>query len=173
MKIKIKLYDKGCMPQITAKGDWIDCFTAEEVKIEGPIANTLNGKRTHRDVEFHNVLIPLGFCMALPKGYEAIAVPRSSTYNKTRVILANHQGVLDGSYRGDNDQWWFNAIALKDTVIPKYTKICQFKIQLSQFANFWQKLRWLFWNGKIEFVEVDSLGNETRGSSMTNNTTNK
>ena len=173
MKIKIKLDDKGCMPLITAKGDWIDCFTSWEVNIKGPIANTLNGKRTSRNVEFANELIPLGFAMQLPKGFEAVVNPRSSTYNKTGVILANHQGVIDNTYNSDKDQWWFNAIALRNTVIPKYTKICQFRIQLSQFANFWQKLRWLFWNGKIKFVEVDSLGNESRGSSMTNNTTNK
>lgn len=173
MKIKIKLLDKGCMPKITAKGDWIDCFTACEVKINSPIANTLNGKRTKRDVEFVNELIPLGFAMQLPKGFEAVVNPRSSTYNKTGVILANHQGVIDNTYSSDKDQWWFNAIALRDTTIPKYTKICQFKIQLSQFATFQQKLRWLFWNGKIEFVEVKSLDNEQRGSSMTNNTTNK
>ena len=173
MKIKIKLLDKGCMPQITEKGDWIDCFTACEVKINSPIANTLNGKRTKRDVEFANELIPLGFCMELPKGFEAVALPRSSTYNKHGIILGNMQGVLDNSYNSDKDQWWFNAVAMRDTIIPKYAKICQFRIQLSQFATFWQKLRWLFWNGKIEFVEVDSLNNEPRGSSMTNNTTNK
>ena len=173
MKIKIKLYDKGCMPLITAKGDWVDCFTACEVSIKGPIANTLNGKRTSRDVEFVNELIPLGFCAELPKGFEAVVNPRSSTYNKTGVILANHQGVIDNTYNSDKDQWWFNAVAFRDTVIPKYTKICQFRIQLSQFANFWQKLKWLFWNGKIKVVEVDHLGNEVRGSSMTNNTTNK
>jgi dUTP pyrophosphatase len=173
MKIKIKLYDKGCMPLITAKGDWIDCFTAHEVTINGPIANTLNGKRNHRNVEFVNELIPLGFAMQLPKGFEAVALPRSSTYGKNGVILGNMQGVLDNTYNSDKDQWWFNAVAFRDTVIPKYTKICQFRIQLSQFANFWQKLKWLFWNGKIKFVEVDYLGNETRGSSMTNNTTNK
>lgn len=173
MKIKIKLLDKGCMPQITEKGDWIDCVTSTDVEIKAPFANTLNGKRDKRTVEIQNNLIPLGFAMDIPTGYEIVVNPRSSTYVKHGIILANSQGVIDNSYSSDDDQWWFNAIALRDTRIPKYTRICQFKIQLSQFATVWQKIKWLFWNGKIEFVEVDSLNNETRGSSMTNNTTNK
>jgi dUTPase len=124
-------------------------------------------------VVINNTLIPLGFALKLPKGYEIVVNPRSSTYNKYGVILANSQGVIDNSYNGENDQWWFNAIALRDTTIRQGDKICQFRIQLSQFATVWQKIKWLFWNGKIEFVQVESLKGESRGSSMTNNTTNE
>jgi dUTP pyrophosphatase len=163
MKIKIKLFEGGRIPEITPKGDWIDCFAAKDTIITTPYANTLHQNRTIRDVVINNTLIPLGFALKLPKGYEIVVNPRSSTYNKYGIILANSQGVIDNSYNGDNDQWWFNAIAFRDTVIPKYTKICQFKIQLSQFATFWQKIKWLFWNGKIEFIEVDHLCNTDRG----------
>lgn len=173
MKIKIKLFEGGRIPEITPKGDWIDCFAAKDTIITTPYANTLHQNRTIRDVVINNTLIPLGFALKLPKGYEIVVNPRSSTYNKYGVILANSQGVIDNSYNGDNDQWWFNAIALKDTTIHQGDKICQFRIQLSQFATVWQKIKWLFWNGKIEFVQVESLKSESRGSSMTNNTTNE
>lgn len=173
MKIKIKLFEGGQLPEITPKGDWIDCFAAKDIVINTPYANTLHQNKTIRDVVIANDLIPLGFAMQLPKGYEAVANPRSSTYNKYGVILANSQGVIDNSYNGENDQWWFNAIALRGTTIHKGDKICQFRIQLSQFATIWQKIKWLFWNGKIEFVQVESLEGESRGSSMTNNTTNE
>ena len=72
--------------------------------------------------------IPLGLAMALPEGYEAHVVPRSSTYINYHVIQSNHMGVIDNSYRGDNDQWMFPAIALTDTYIPKGTRICQFRV---------------------------------------------
>ena len=73
-------------------------------------------------------LIPLGVAMELPDGYEAHVVPRSSTYKNYSVIQANHMGVIDNSYCGDDDQWMFPAIAFQDTNIPKGTRICQFRI---------------------------------------------
>ena len=163
MKIKIKLFDGQVMPEIRQNGDWIDLRANKDIEIKGPFAHTLNGKRDKRDVVFNNELFGLGIAMELPRGYEAIALPRSGTYNKFMVCLANSQGVLDNSYRGDNDEWKFNAIAFKDTVIHKGDRICQFRIQLSQFATVWQKIKWLFWNGKIKFVQVEHLNNPERG----------
>jgi dUTP pyrophosphatase len=163
MKIKIKLFDGQVMPEINKNGDWIDLMANKDIKLKSPFANTLNGKRDRRNVEFDNELIPLGIAMELPKGFEAIVLPRSSTYNKVSVCLANSQGIIDNKFRGDNDQWFFNAIAFKDTTIYKGNRICQFRIQLSQFATVWQKIKWLFWNGKIKFVKVDSLSNPDRG----------
>ena len=66
------------------------------------------------------------------------------------------------SYCGDNDEWKYNAIALNTSHIKKGDRICQFRIQLSQKATFWQKLRWLF-SSKIELVQVDHLDNKDRG----------
>lgn len=163
MKIKIKLFDGQVMPEINKNGDWIDLRANKDIKLKSPFAYTLNGKRTKRDVEFNNELIPLGIAMQLPKGFEAVALPRSSTYNKVHIILGNMQGVIDNKYNGNDDQWFFNAIAFKDTTIHKGDRICQFRIQLSQFATIWQKLRWLFWNGKIKFKHVDYLTNPNRG----------
>ena len=66
------------------------------------------------------------------------------------------------SYNGDNDEWKFPAIAIRETTIEKGTRICQFRIQLSQKATFWQKLKWLF-SSRVKLVEVDSLNNKSRG----------
>ena len=49
-----------------------------------------------------------------------------------------------------------------NVVIQKGTRICQFRIQLSQKATVWQKIKWLFSSG-IELVQVDNLRNKNRG----------
>ena len=51
---------------------------------------------------------------------------------------------------------------MKATTIHKGDRICQFRIQLSQKATMWQKLKWLSSSG-IELVEVDDLGDNNRG----------
>ena len=96
MKIKIKLSDGQLMPEIVEGSDWIDLRANETIKLKAPFANTLNGKRDRRTVEFENKLVDLGIRMQLPEGYEAVVLPRSSTYNKVGVTLANSQGVIDG-----------------------------------------------------------------------------
>jgi dUTP pyrophosphatase len=73
-------------------------------------------------------LILLGVAMKLPDGYEAHLVPRSSTFKKWGIIQANHCGIIDNSYSGPNDWWMMSAIAMRDTVINKGDKICQFRI---------------------------------------------
>ena len=71
--------------------------------------------------------------MKLPDGYEAHLAPRSSTYSKYGVIQANSVGVVDNSYCGPSDWWYFPAIALeKDVEIKKGDRICQFRIMEKQ-----------------------------------------
>jgi dUTPase len=48
------------------------------------------------------------------------------------------------------------------TQIKYGDRVAQFRIQLSQRASIWQKLKWLF-TSEIEFVQVKHLGNEDRG----------
>ena len=115
------------------KGDWIDLRAAKTIELKAG--------------EFK--LIPLGIAMQLPEGYEAHIVPRSSTYKNFGIIQTNHQAVIDESYCGDNDQWFYPAYALRDTVINVNDRICQFRIMKKQ--------------PPITFVEVDTLGNEDRG----------
>lgn len=165
MKIKIKLFNGQLMPEILQVGDYIDLCANKDIEIKAPYAHTLNGKRDKRTVEFNNTLIPLGIAMKLPKGYSAVIVPRSSLYTKKGVILSNSEGIIDNCFSGSNNQWHFNAIAFRDTIIHKGDRICQFRIELNQFATVWQKIKWLFWNGKIKFVQVDNLDDIDRGDS--------
>lgn len=115
------------------KGDWIDLRSAETISM--------------KQGEFR--LIPLGVAMKLPEGYEAHVVPRSSTYKNFGIIQTNSTGIIDNSYCGDNDQWLFPAYALRDTIINKNDRICQFRIV--------EKMK------PVTFVEVDKLEGEDRG----------
>lgn len=118
---------------IDGKSDWIDLRAAETVDMD--------------PMEFR--LIPLGIAMQLPAGYEAHVIPRSSTFKNFGIIQANSMGLIDESYCGDNDQWYFPAIALRKTTIRTNDRICQFRIMKHQ--------------PQIEFREVDNLNNESRG----------
>lgn len=133
MTIKIRyLRDVEKINKITV-GDWIDLRAAEEV--------------TLKTGEYK--MIPLGVAMELPKGYEALVAPRSSTFKKYGVILVNSIGIIDESYCGDGDEWNFLAYALRDTVIPKNERICQFRIIAHQ--------------PEVKLLEVEILGNANRG----------
>ena len=143
MKIRIK-YLNDSIPHLekTEIGDWIDLRSAEDVELK----------------KGENKLIHLGVAMELPKGYEAHIVPRSSTFKKWGIIQTNHMGVIDETYCGDNDQWFFPAYCLEPTCciegvmgtsIHKGDRICQFRIIKHQ--------------PNIEFNEVDFLNNDDRG----------
>lgn len=114
-------------------GDWVDLRCAEDTILKGG--------------EYK--MIPLGVAMELPGGHEALVAPRSSTFKKYGVILVNSIGIIDESYKGDNDEWNFLAYATRDTFIPKNERICQFRIIEHQ--------------PHLELVEVDTLGNTDRG----------
>lgn len=132
--IHIKYFDNEIDKiQKIENGDWIDLRAAETVELKAG--------------EFK--LIKLGVGMILPSGYEAHVVPRSSTYKNFGVIQTNHCGIIDESYCGDNDQWRFPAYALRDTVISKNDRICQFRIVKKQ--------------PEISFQEVDKLADRDRG----------
>lgn len=169
LKIKVKEITKGCMPYIIQNGDWIDLVCAEDIKIDAPQADTLkeihfnDGSRAkYRNVTADLEYIPLGVAMQLPKGFEAIVAPRSSTPSKFGIMCANSFGVIDGCYCGNNDEWKFPVIAIRPTFIEKGCRICQFRIQLSQKATLWQKIKWLFSSG-VELVKVDNLQENNRG----------
>ena len=57
---------------------------------------------------------------------------------------------------------WIDLRSAEDKVLEKGDRIAQFRIQPNQFATPWQKIKWLF-TKKIEFVEVQHLGNESGG----------
>lgn len=133
MQIKIKYL--ADIPKIEkfVCGDWVDLRAAHDMTI-------YSGE---------HAMIPLGVAMELPEGYEAIVAPRSSTFNNFGIIMANSIGIIDESYKGDDDQWHFPAFAVHTCHINKGDRICQFRIRKHQ--------------PDLEFVEVDTLGNENRG----------
>lgn len=133
-KILIKYFDPD-MPRIQKIeiGDWIDLRAAEDIIL--------------RAGEFCKV--PLGVAMQLPEGFEALVVPRGSTFKNFFTLQTNSPGVVDESYCGNNDQWFVPILAVENTVIHRYDRICQFRIQEKQ--------------PDIEFVEVDELTNRDRG----------
>ena len=118
---------------IVGKSDWIDLRAAKEVSLK----------------QGEYGLIPLGIAMELPRGYEAHIVPRSSTFKQFGIIQTNHMGIIDETYCGDHDQWFFPAYALRDTVIHVNDRICQFRIMEHQ--------------PPIVFEEAETLGHEDRG----------
>lgn len=152
LKIKVKELTKGCMPNIIEKGDWIDLICAEDMKLN------ITTLEDNPDVKY----IPLGVAMQLPKGFEAIVAPRSSTPSRFGIMCANSFGVIDNCYCGNTDEWKFPVVTIRPTFIGKGCRICQFKIQLSQKATWWQKLKWLFSSG-VKLVKVDNLQENSRG----------
>jgi len=133
MNIKIKYFSDIEPVTKFSNGDWIDLRSAEDVTLKAG--------------DFK--LIPLGVGMILPEGYEANIVPRSSTFKKWGIIQTNSFAVIDNSYSGDNDQWFYPVYATKDTIIEKNDRICQFRINKKQTD--------------VEFEVVDKLNDTNRG----------
>ena len=143
MDIKIRYFSDE-VPRLSKieKGDWIDLYAAKDMIIK----------------EHEFVMIPLGIAMKLPEDYEAIVLPRSSTFKTWGIIMTNSAGVIDNSYSGTNDQWHFPAYCLdpktfycgnKVTKINKGDKICQFRIQKRMEP--------------VNFIECEELDSTDRG----------
>ena len=156
-KIKVKYRDKESNRlKVIGKGEWIDLSVHLKDK------SSPNGYKIERYFYQGDYgLLDLNVAMELPAGLEAPIVPRSSTW-KYGIIQMNSVGIIDKTYCGDEDWWRFPYYMFKDGSLEHNQRICQFRIQLSQKATVWQKLKWLF-TSKIEFIEVDHLGNENRG----------
>ena len=130
--LRVRFHD--AIYSIEKHGDWYDLRNIEETRLE------------RGDFKY----ISLGISIELPKGYEAIIAPRSSTFKNYGIIMANSIGIIDESFNGDNDIWHFPAFCLwRETVIPAFTRLCQFRIIKHQ--------------PDIAFVVSTELGNEDRG----------
>ena len=142
LTIRIKYFDNATKLKKITKGNWIDVYANKEVFVK----------------EGDRAMIPLGFALELPNGWEGHLAPRSSTFKTWGIIQTNSVGVVDDTYIGDNDQWHMPVYCLqgKDsvdgqlgTIIRKGDKIGQFRIMEVM--------------PQIEFEEVDSFGNADRG----------
>ncbi|MBQ0113519.1 MAG: hypothetical protein KBT03_10345 [Bacteroidales bacterium] len=98
MKIKVKQIHPNVQRfDFITKGDWIDLHAVEEVEGTAPQAGVQykDGDERFRDVTFDYKLIPLGFAMKLPDGFEAILAPRSSSFKNFGIVFSNSFGVID------------------------------------------------------------------------------
>lgn len=140
MKIDIRfteagkvVYQNGDLLKKIKVGDWIDLRAVERIAM--------------RTGDYR--ILKLGVSMQLPKGYEALVAPRSSTFKNFGILAVNSIGIIDNSYCGDGDEWGFLAVAMRDTIIEAGDRICQFRIIENQ--------------PDVEFNVVDTLGNPDRG----------
>ena len=120
---------------INENGSWIDLYVYKDTFIPA-----------------HKFgLIDLGVAMKLPRNYEAILAPRSSTCKRWGLLQANSIGVVDPTYCGNDDWWMWPAYNPTDVgvFLPAGTRVCQFRIQEVQ--------------PKIIFNEVVDLKGESRG----------
>ena len=134
-EIQVKYFTDAidALQYVDNKSDWIDLRAAETV--------------TLHTGEFR--LIPLGVAIALPEGYEAHLVPRSSTFKNYGILQTNSMGVVDCTYRGNGDQWYMPAYATRDVTIEQNARICQFRIEKNQ--------------PQLRFVRVEHLDGPDRG----------
>ena len=142
MKIRIKYFEGATKLKKITKGNWIDVYARKDVFV--PL-----GERA---------MIPLGFALELPKGWEGHLAPRSSTFKTWGLIQTNSVGVVDDTYIGDNDEWNMPVYCLKGhdskdgvagTLVKCGDKIGQFRIMEVM--------------PELEFEEVESFGNMDRG----------
>ena len=133
--LKIKYHTAAIekLAYIDGKSDWIDLRAAKRYELK------------KGDWQ----LIDLGVSIALPEGYEAHVVPRSSTYRTWGLLQTNSCGVIDNTYSGDGDVWMVPMLATRDTVVEVGDRICQFRIMKNQ--------------PQIVFNEVEHLDGTNRG----------
>lgn len=136
MKVKIKRFDKSLpLPSYKTEGAaGVDLYARETVTIKP------------HEVGF----IPLNIAIEIPKHCWAMIAPRGSTH-KLGIMQVNSIAIGDWDFRGDNDEYKFPALNFtdKEVTIEKGSRIAQLVL-----VNY----------KKIDFEEVEHLGNTDRGS---------
>jgi dUTP pyrophosphatase len=93
-------------------------------------------------------LIPCGFAMAVPPGYEAQVRPRSGLSAKHGITLINSPGTIDADYRGEVFVPLINH-GQADFVVVRGMRVAQMLILPVP---------------DVQIIEVDSLDDTARGS---------
>ncbi len=68
--------------------------------------------------------VPLGFCMAIPDGYEVQMRPRSGLALKNGITVPNSPGTIDSDYRGEVKALLIN-LGQEPFAIERGMRICQ------------------------------------------------
>lgn len=93
-------------------------------------------------------LIPCGFAMAIPPGYEAQVRPRSGLASRHGITLVNSPGTIDSDYRGEVQVPLIN-LGRAEFVVERGMRIAQMLILPVP---------------PVELVEVEDLDETPRGS---------
>jgi dUTP pyrophosphatase len=93
-------------------------------------------------------LIPTGFAIALPEGYEAQVRPRSGLAIKHQVTVLNSPGTIDADYRGEVKVILTN-FGKNDFVIKRGERVAQMVI-----AKY----------SRVEWEEAEALSKTQRGA---------
>jgi dUTP pyrophosphatase len=93
-------------------------------------------------------LVPCGFAMALPHGYEAQVRPRSGLATKHGITLVNAPGTIDADYRGEVQVPLIN-LGKAPFVIERGMRIAQMLIAPVP---------------EVKVVEVEELDSTARGT---------
>jgi dUTP pyrophosphatase len=93
------------------------------------------------------MLVPCGFAMAVPNGYEAQVRPRSGLASKFGITMINAPGTIDSDYRGEVMVPLIN-LGSKTFTIERGMRIAQMLILPVP---------------KVKLVEVKSLDETKRG----------
>jgi dUTP pyrophosphatase len=93
-------------------------------------------------------LVPCGFAMAVPEGYEAQVRPRSGLSTKHGITMINAPGTIDADYRGEVFVPLINH-GQRDFTLERGMRIAQMLILPVP---------------SVELLEVDSLDATARGS---------
>lgn len=132
MNVKIKIIENGKMPEFKTDGAaCADCYArCEDEIIITPCTREL---------------VPLGFAIELPKGYEAQIRPRSGLTSKE---IDNGFGTVDCDCRGEVKACVMNN-SNKKFIVHNGDRICQIAIREVP---------------KISFEEVEELSETERGT---------
>ncbi len=82
-------------------------------------------------------LIPLGFCIEIPQGYEAQIRPRSSMAGKG-IMIPNSPGTIDADYRGEVKIIFINMLE-KPYEIKAGDKVAQLVVKETNKVSFTTK----------------------------------
>jgi dUTP pyrophosphatase len=93
-------------------------------------------------------LVPTGFAIALPEGYEAQVRPRSGLAIKHQVTILNSPGTIDADYRGEVKVILTN-FGKNDFVIKRGERIAQ--LVIAKYA-------------RVQWEEAEGLSETRRGA---------
>ena len=77
LNMNIKYFEGATELVKTSKGNWIDVYSRKDIFVE----------------KNNRAMIPLGFALELPEGWEGHLAPRSSTFKSWGIIQTNSVGI--------------------------------------------------------------------------------